>query len=69
MMGDPISRRLWNVREVADVTRLSKDTIYKMDSEKRIPYVKMGRRTMFDSREIDRWIDKHSVKPRREIVE
>jgi predicted DNA-binding transcriptional regulator AlpA len=36
-----------------------------MVSQRRIPYVKMGRLTKFDLCEIDRWIASHAVKVRR----
>ena len=34
-----------------------------MVSERRIPFVKVGRRTMFDLRLIDNWLDDNMVMP------
>jgi len=40
-----------------------------MVSQRRIPFVKMGRLTKFDRYEIDKWITGHSVKVRRFLSE
>ena len=43
--------------------RLEVDTIYHMVSQRRIPFVKVGRRTMFDVQLLDDWLDRHTVLP------
>ena len=58
-----LTRRLINIQDVAEYTGLSVHTLYAMVSQRRIPFVKMGRRTMFDREELDRWIAKNSVMP------
>ncbi len=55
--------RLVGVEDVATYTGLSVHTVYAMVSQRRIPFVKVGRLTKFDMRELDRWIRKHSVMP------
>ena len=55
--------RLLNIKEVADYTGLSSDTLYTMVSQRRIPYVKLGRLLKFDPRAIDAWITENSVMP------
>ena len=55
--------RLLNIKEVADYTGLSSDTLYTMVSQRRIPYVKLGRLLKFDPQAIDAWITKNSVMP------
>jgi len=35
---------------------LSKSTIYKMVSNKTIPYIKIGTRTLFVKDQIDKWV-------------
>lgn len=60
-----ITRRLLNIKEVADYTGLSPHTLYTMVSQRRIPFVKLGRLTKFDRYEIDRWIASKSVKVRK----
>jgi excisionase family DNA binding protein len=55
-------RELMTVEECAAYTRLSRWTIYTFVCKKRIPYIKLGRRTLFDRAEIDRWIQSKSKK-------
>ena len=61
----PIARRLLDIQEVATYTGLSVYTLYTMVSQRRIPFVKLGRLTKFDREEVDKWIAGHSVKVRR----
>ena len=56
-------RRLLTATEVGEYTGLSVHTIYTMVSQRRIPFVKMGRLTKFDKDTLDAWITRHSVKP------
>ncbi len=60
--------RLLNIKEVSDYTGLSVHTLYTMVSQRRIPFVKMGRLTKFDREELDKWIAGHSVKVRRSFA-
>jgi excisionase family DNA binding protein len=52
-----------DIREASLYIGLQVDTIYRMVSERRIPFVKVGRRTMFDVRLLDQWLDRHTVLP------
>ena len=63
-----IARRLLDIQEVATYTGLSVHTLYTMVSQRRIPFVKMGRLTKFDREELDKWIAGHSVKVRRSFT-
>ena len=58
-----MNRRLLNIREVADYTGLSPHTLYKMASERRIPYVKLGGALRFNPDQLDEWIAKNTVMP------
>jgi excisionase family DNA binding protein len=60
-----ITRRLLDIKEVSTYTGLSPHTLYTMVSQRRIPYVKVGRLTKFDRLELDRWIASHAVKVRK----
>lgn len=62
-----MNRRLLDIKEVAAYTGLSVHTLYTMVSQRRIPYVKMGRLTKFDQEEIDKWIASHAVKVRHAV--
>jgi predicted DNA-binding transcriptional regulator AlpA len=42
--------------------------LYTMVSQRRVPFVKMGRLTKFDRVELDKWIAGHSVKVRRSFA-
>ncbi len=58
-----ISRRLISIQEAAQYTGLSPHTLYTMVSQRRIPYVKVGRLTKFDVGLLDAWIKQHTVMP------
>ena len=55
--------RLLDIKDVAVYTGLSVHTLYTMVSQRRIPFVKMGRLTKFDRQTLDAWIEKNSVRP------
>lgn len=57
------SRKLIGVREAAQYTGLSTHTVYAMVSQRRIPYVKMGRLVKFDQALLDSWIKIHTRMP------
>jgi excisionase family DNA binding protein len=56
-------QRLLSVREVAHYTGLAPHTLYTMVSQRRIPYVKVGRLTKFDVVLLDAWLKQHTVMP------
>jgi len=56
-------RRFLSIEETAEYTGLSRHTLYTMVSQRRIPFVKMGRLTKFDLRLLDDWINQHTVMP------
>ncbi len=55
--------RLMNISEVATLTGMAPHTIYKMVSQRRIPYVKVGRLVKFDMELLDKWLRQHTVMP------
>ncbi len=57
------ARRLMNIQEAAAYLRLSPHTLYTMVSQRRIPYVKVGRLTKFDLALLDQWIKQNTVMP------
>ncbi len=59
----PMTRRIISIQEAAQYTGLSPHTLSKMVSQRRIPYVKVGRRTMFDVGLLDDWLKQHTVMP------
>ncbi len=59
----PMTRRLISIQDAAQYTDLSVQTLYKMVSQRRIPFVKMGRLTKFDVALLDAWIKQNTVMP------
>jgi excisionase family DNA binding protein len=55
--------KLLTVKEVSAITGLAPDTIYKMISQRRIPFVRVGRLRKFRPKDIETWIDQQSVEP------
>ena len=41
---------------------VSPNTLYQWVSQRRFPFVKMGRLTRFDIRQLDAWIERNEVK-------
>ena len=58
----PELRRLITAKEAGQYLSLSTDTIYRMASQKKLPYLKIGDRVLFDIKALDQWIAKHMVK-------
>ena len=56
-------QRLMSVKEAAAYTGLSPHTIYTMVSQRRIPFVKVGRLVKFDEAMLQAWIKQHTVMP------
>lgn len=55
--------KLLTVSEVAELTRLSKATIYSYISAKKLPFIKIGARCLFNESEIWQWINDRRVDP------
>lgn len=58
-----MTRRLVGIQDVSEYTGLSVHTLYTMVSQRRIPFVKVGRLTKFDLGLLDEWISKNTVMP------
>ena len=58
----PELRRLITAKEASQYLSLSTETVYRLASLKRLPYLKIGGRVLFDIKALDRWIDKHMVR-------
>jgi excisionase family DNA binding protein len=56
-------QRLMSVKEVAVLTGLSGHTIYTMVSQRRIPFIKVGRLVKFEQAMVDAWLKEHTVMP------
>ena len=49
-------RRFLDMDQVCDYTTLSKSYIYKKVMTKGIPFIKAGKKTIFDREQIDVWL-------------
>ena len=56
-------RRLIAIHEAAEYTGLSPHTLYTMVSQRRVPFVKVGRLVKFDLELLDKWIKQQTVMP------
>ncbi len=55
--------KLQNVSQAAELLGISTHTIYAWVCQRKIPYVKIGRRVMFRPQDIEAWIEGHRVPP------
>ncbi len=55
--------RLLTIEEVAEILRLAKPTLYRFVSLRKIPFVKIGGRVLFDSEKLSSWIAARAVDP------
>lgn len=57
--------RLRDLPWLVEYTGLSKDTIYELVKQNRIPVTRIDRRLRFDIVAIDKWIRRHTTSPER----
>ncbi len=60
-----MDKRLISVQEVSKMLDISVNTAYSMVSQRRIPFVKIGRLTKFDIERIEEWIEEHSTEEKK----
>ena len=58
------SERLMTAAEVSEVLRVPRSTVYELARTRRIPFLKVGRRTLFDPQLLMEWIASQTVRPR-----
>lgn len=54
---------LFDVSELSERLGLAPTTIRKMICQRRIPYTKCGRRTVFRESDIEKWLEENTHKP------
>lgn len=47
---------LWDIDEVAQYLKVTKDTIYRWIDKKQMPALKLGKKWLFRKAEIDKWV-------------
>lgn len=60
-----LGTRLLTAAEVSEILRVPRSTVYELARSRRIPFLKVGRRTLFDPQLITEWISTQNVPPRR----
>ena len=50
-----------DITELSKRTTLSRWTIYNLVNQRKIPYVKVGRRLLFPVREIEKWLHEQTI--------
>ena len=58
----PELRRLITAKEASQYLSLSTDTVYRMAATKKLPYLKIGDRVLFDIKSLDQWIEKNLIR-------
>jgi excisionase family DNA binding protein len=61
----PLSEPLLTADEVAALLRVPRSTVYELTRTRRLPHVKVGRRTLFVRGDLDAWVIEQRVKPLR----
>ena len=52
---------LLNVKELARRIKVNKSTLYLWVNQRRIPYVKLGAKVLFDEKDIESWVMDNKV--------
>ena len=60
----PASTRLLTAAEVSELLRIPRSTVYELTRTRRLPHLKVGRRTLFDPRVLEEWIASRNVQTR-----
>lgn len=54
-------KEVLNIDDAAEYLGVSRGTLYNWCSQRRVPFIKIGSRTMFRKRDLDTWIADHAV--------
>lgn len=54
---------LLTIKEAAELTRLSEKTLYTFAENGKVPHIKLGRRTFFNEKKLEAWVEENSVTP------
>ncbi len=57
-----LAKRYLTTRELEEYIKLSSATIYDFVRRRKIPFIPFGRKNIFDTIAIDRWMQKRMVK-------
>ena len=57
-----VTKRLINTKQLSEYIGITEGTARVWCCLKKLPYVKVGRKVMFDLNDIDAWVDERRVK-------
>ena len=60
----PLSEPLLTADDVSALLRIPRSTVYELTRTRRLPHIKVGRRTLFVRGDLDAWIVEQRVKTR-----
>ena len=69
VIAPPAEKEFLTVNEVSQMIRKSKGTVYNMTSAREIPFIKKGKRVLFDRQEIRDWMRKDERKTVKQLQE
>lgn len=58
----PLPPRLLDVKAAAVYLSLRPDRLYRLTDRREIPFVRVGRRVLFDVQDLEGWIRRHRVR-------
>jgi DNA binding domain, excisionase family len=56
-------QRYFSPQELSQYLGIAIQTVYEWTSQKKVPYIKLGRLVKFDQREIDNWMKTQRIEP------
>lgn len=59
--------KLYSIDEVSRLLTLSKPTVYRLTSQRRIEFYKIGGRVVFDESQLERFLESHAIDSSKEV--
>jgi len=60
---EPPGKKVLNLAEVSTMLGMCKLSLYKLTSQRGIPFFKIGSRLLFDEQKLRAWMETHAVEP------
>jgi excisionase family DNA binding protein len=58
-----MERKILNIGEAAALTRLKTSTLYAYIARRKVPFIKVGSRVLFDEEALLNWLQAHTLEP------
>lgn len=56
------SKKLLTIKQVSERLNISRTTLWRLTSEREIPYLIISKKTLFDGKQLKNWLGKRQVK-------